>query len=481
MAYWARVTLTVAGALALLAAAWRVRNVLLLVLVAAVLAVGLDPQVRWLQRRRLSRGWAVTAILLLSVGLVVLFAWLVIPAAVRQTQQLASHTPQYLDRLEHATGFLGTLQQRYDLAQRLRETTTQLPAFALKKVPGVTASAGSTVFNALTVTVLTVYFLVGLPRGQAAATALLAGQGQHADRNVRILEESLGRIGGYVSGNLLVSVIAGTSAFVVLEILHVPFAAALGLWVAIADLIPSVGATLGAVLCVVVALFSSGAHAVVVAVYFVVYQRVENYFILPRIMTKAIDLSAPTVIVTLLIGASLAGLEGALVALPIAAAVKVAIREVWPAGRTTPVTRRRPPNRSAPPARPRARRGDGQPAAAAGAARPRRRRGSRRGRAGAEQAPRRRAGRRPWRPAARPAAPRRRAAGACRQRGGGSGRDGRPPWPRVRLRRQPVPAGQPAPRRGGPSAAGGDAARRAGRGPGRGRGGAGRPPAQAGR
>jgi len=152
------------------------------------------------------------------------------------------------------------------------------------------------------------------------------------------LEESLARIGGYVSGNLLISIIAGTLAFVVLELLGVPFAAALGFWVAIADLIPSVGAMLGAVLCVIVALSSSGADGIAVAVYFVVYQRIENYFILPRIMTKAIDLSAPTVIVTLLVGASLAGLGGALIALPVAAAVKVVIREVWLAGRTTPVT-----------------------------------------------------------------------------------------------------------------------------------------------
>jgi predicted PurR-regulated permease PerM len=126
MAYWARVTLTVAGVLVLLAAGWKVRHILLLVLAAAVLAAGLDPQVQWLQRRRLSRGWAVTIILLLSVGLLALFAWLVIPAAVRQTQELAKHTPDYLNRLQHATGFLGTLQRKYDLAQRLRETTAQI-------------------------------------------------------------------------------------------------------------------------------------------------------------------------------------------------------------------------------------------------------------------------------------------------------------------------------------------------------------------
>src|SRR4029450_4680192 len=107
MAYWARVTLTVAGALVLLLAAWRGPHPLLLVLVAAVFAVGLDPQVRWLQRRRLSRGWAVTVIVLRGVGLLVLFGWLVIPAAVRQAKALAGHTPDYLDRLRHATGLLG--------------------------------------------------------------------------------------------------------------------------------------------------------------------------------------------------------------------------------------------------------------------------------------------------------------------------------------------------------------------------------------
>jgi predicted PurR-regulated permease PerM len=335
MAYWARVTLTVAGALVVLLAAWRVRNILLLVLVAAVFAVGLDPQVRWLQRRRLSRGWAVTVIVAVSVGLLVLVGWLVIPAAVRQTQALASQGPDALDRLEHATGVLGTLEQTFDLGQRLRDTTGQLPALAVRHLPGVTASAGSVIINALTVAALTVYFLAGLPRGQAAATAVLARRGHHGDRNTRILEESLGRIGGYVSGNLLLSVIAGTLAFVVLEVLGVPFAAALGFWVAIADLVPSVGAMLGAVLCVLVALFSSGPHGIAVAVYFLVYQRVENYFLLPKIMTKAIDLSAPTVIVALLVGARLAGLGGALIALPIAAAVKVVIRELWLTAPTT--------------------------------------------------------------------------------------------------------------------------------------------------
>ena len=333
MGYWARATLTVVAVLALLAAAWSVRNILILVLVATVLAVGLDPQVRWLQRRRVSRAWAVTIIALLGVGFLALFAWLVIPQAVRQAHDLARDFPAYLDRLRTSTGTLGTLEAKYHLSERLQQASSRLPNLAIGKIPSITAGAGSVIVNTLTIVVLTIYFLLGLERGHSAAQTIVAGE--HADRNSRILDESLERIGGYVSGNIFVSIIAGTLAFIVLEILGVPFAAALAIWVAIADLIPGVGAMLGAVVCVIVALFSSVGDGIAVAVYFIVYQRVENYLILPRVMTKAIDLSAPTVIITLLIGSSLAGLAGALIALPIAAALKVIVRELRPGGAPT--------------------------------------------------------------------------------------------------------------------------------------------------
>ena len=328
MGYWARATLTVVAVLALLAAAWSVRNILMLILVATVLAVGLDPQVRWLQRRRVSRAWAVAIIGLLGVGFLALFAWLVIPQAVRQTQELARDFPSYLDRLRTSTGTLGTMEAKYHLSERLQQASSRLPDLAIGKIPSITAGAGSVIANTLTVAVLTIYFLLGLEREHSVGQRIVAGE--HADRNTRILDESLERIGGYVSGNIFISIIAGTLAFLVLEILDVPFAAALAVWVAIADLIPGVGAMLGAVVCVIVALFSSVGDGIVVAVYFIVYQRVENYLILPRVMTKAIDLSAPTVIITLLIGSSLAGLAGALIALPIAAALKVIVRELWP-------------------------------------------------------------------------------------------------------------------------------------------------------
>jgi predicted PurR-regulated permease PerM len=340
MGYWARATLTVAAILILLVAAWSVRGILLIVLVAAVLAAGLDPQVKWFQRRGMSRAWAVTIIGLLGVSFLALFAWLVIPQAVRQAHDLARDFPGYLARLRDSTGTLGSLEARYHLSARLQQASARLPDLAIGKISSITAGAGSVIANTLTIAVLTSYFLLGLDRGHAAAKTIVAGR--HSERNIRILDESLERIGGYVSGNIFISVIAGTLAFIVLKILGVPFAAALAVWVAIADLIPGVGAMIGAVVCVIVALFTSVFDGVAVAVYFIVYQRFENYVILPRVMTKAIDLSAPTVIVTLLIGSSLAGLAGALIALPLVAASKVVVRELWPGAvptsRTRPVT-----------------------------------------------------------------------------------------------------------------------------------------------
>ncbi len=206
MGYWVRATLTVAATFLVLAAAWTVRNILLLVLVAVVLAVGLDPQVRWFQRRRLSRAWAVTIITLLAVGFLALFAWLVIPPAIHQTQELGRSIPGYIDRLQHATGFLGTLEAKYHLAERLRDARARLPSLALGRIPGITKSAGGVIVNLLTVAVLTIYFLMGLARGKETAKSLVAGQ--HAERNARIVDESLERIGGYVSGNLLVGFVA---------------------------------------------------------------------------------------------------------------------------------------------------------------------------------------------------------------------------------------------------------------------------------
>lgn len=330
MSYYAKVTLTVAAVLVLLAAAWSVRNILLLVLVAAVLAVGLNPAVRRLERWGVPRGWAVFSIFLAVVGFLVLFSMLVIPPVARGIRQLASDIPGYVDRLQRENSWFRDLAERYDLSAKLRSLTDRLPSLAsssLGRVLGITRSVASVIFNLLTIAILTIYFLLALPRGERTAETRLGQTRGH--RDLMIFREALDRVGGYVSGNIATSVIAGIVSYAFLRIVGVPFAAALAMWVAIADLIPTVGATLGAAVAVIVAFFSSIGVGIATIIFFVVYQQVENYVIVPRVMKRAVDLSPAAVIVSVLIGGSLAGFAGALLALPLAAAAKVVIKAYW--------------------------------------------------------------------------------------------------------------------------------------------------------
>jgi predicted PurR-regulated permease PerM len=330
MSHYALATLTIVGVLALIRGAFEVRNILILMLVAAVLAMGLDPAVRRLERMRIKRGWAVAIIFLASIAFLVLFAVLIVPPLVREVRQLAANIPDYISRLKEQGGWLGDLARKYDIGGRLQDLTDRLPTVAsssFSTVFGFTKGLASVIFNSLTVAILTIYFLLSLPRTKQTVIRLVSPR--RRARVGRMQGETLDRIGGYVSGNLLTSMIAGIASFIALTLIGVPFAAALAMWVAIADLIPSVGATLGAVVAVAVAAFSSFGDAVVTTIFFIVYQQVENYVIVPRVMKKAVDLSPAAVIVSTLIGGSLVGFAGALIALPIAATIKVVIKELW--------------------------------------------------------------------------------------------------------------------------------------------------------
>jgi predicted PurR-regulated permease PerM len=332
MAYYARITVTVVAVLAILAAAWQVRAVLVLVLVAAVLAVGLEPPVRRLEGWGIRRGWAVFLIFLGVIGFIALFAALVVPPLVREATQLADNIPDYIRRLRNQSGFVGDLERRFHISEKLRDLTRDLPSLASRSfgtVLHITASVASAIFNTLTIAILTIYFMASLPRFREDALKVFAVENRERWRPV--IDEALQKIGGYVSGNILISIIAGIVTFTFLAAIGVPFPAALAMWVAITDLIPTVGAFLGAIVAVAVAAFSSIGDAVATGIFFLVYQQVENYVIGPRVMKRAVDLSPAAVIVSLLIGGSLAGFAGALLALPIAAAAKVVVRDMMEA------------------------------------------------------------------------------------------------------------------------------------------------------
>ncbi len=334
MSYWVRVVLTVAAVSAVLVALWSVINIVILILMAAVLAIGLDPAVRRIERQGMSRGRAVAVISLGALAVVILFSWLVIPRLVTQIGELADDIPSYVDRLSDRDDAVGRYFQDGDVAARLQKFVEKLPeriTGSFGTIVGVAGKVGGAIFNVITVAILTIYFMISLPRMRRTAAIFFAPESR--DRAEDVMDQAISRIGGYVSGILTTASIAGVSALVFFTILGlfgigIPFAVPLAVFSGLLGLIPAVGAYIGAAPAVIVGFFQSGVTGVVILIYFIVYQQVENYVIQPRIMKNAVNLSPAAVVVATLVLGSLGGFAGALLALPAAATIKVILVEL---------------------------------------------------------------------------------------------------------------------------------------------------------
>ncbi len=335
MSYWVRVLLTFSAVSAVLIALWSVINIVILVLMAAVLAIGLDPAVRFIERRGGTRGRAVTMIFLGALSVAILFAWLVIPPLVSQVGQLGDDIPGYVARLSQRDDALGRYFQENDVADKLQKFVKKLPekiTSSFGTIVGVAGKVGSAIFNVVTVAILTIYFMLSLPRMRRTAAIWFApGTRERAED---VMDQAISRIGAYVAGILTTASIAGTCALTFFTILGliglgIPFAVPLAVFSGLLGLIPAVGAYIGAAPAVIVGFFQSGLTGVVVLVYFIVYQQVENYVIQPRIMKNAVNLSPVAVIISTLVFGSLAGFAGAVLALPAAATIKVIIVELF--------------------------------------------------------------------------------------------------------------------------------------------------------
>jgi len=327
--YWVRTTLAVLATVGVVAAARRVSHILLVVVIAFVLAVGLDPAVRSLQRLHVGRGWAVTAIFGGLALFFTVFAVLLIPPLARQTRQFANALPSYVAHLETRTDWVGETARHNHLSVRLKQFVASIPTRVARSFSRIVGFAGTVVGGILdvaTVAILTVYFMVSLPRARRLVARFTPPE--HRVRVEAVIDQSIQKIGGYVSGNIITSAVCGILAVVALLILRVPYAVPLGIWAGVADLIPEVGSYLGAIPAVLVALIRGPAYGVAAAAYFIAYQQFENYLLAPRVYKNAIDLSPAAVIVSTLIGGSLAGFAGALLALPVAATIKVVTHDV---------------------------------------------------------------------------------------------------------------------------------------------------------
>ena len=316
----------VAVAAALVEAVIATRQVLVLILVAAFLAVGLDPAVRWLMDHGLRRSLAVLIIVLAALGFVGGFVAAVAPPIARQSTSLVKNAPSYVHRLDGNTTFRD-LDKRYHITQNVEKRAKEgLSINALGGVLGVGKAILGIFASTLTVLILMIYFLANMPA--IKATLYRAVPRTRRARVGLLTDEILNRVGGYVLGNLATSLVAGVTTFVWLIAWGVPYPVALAMFVAITDLIPLIGATLGAIGVTVVALFHGLVPGIATFAYYVAYQQFENYVLQPRVMKKAVDVAPVVTIVAALLGAALLGILGALIAVPLAAAVQLILTEV---------------------------------------------------------------------------------------------------------------------------------------------------------
>jgi predicted PurR-regulated permease PerM len=309
---------------------WIARHVLAWVVIALFLALALNPLVSWIQRRSgLARGPAIAIAYLIVLVVIVAVGATFLPKLIDEVNGFVAALPNYVEDLTHGRGRLGFLETKYHLVEKVREQVQKGGATRVLGLSGaalsVTKSIVTMVVATLTIIFLTFFMLLEGGGWMERIYGLFPVGSQARVR--RIGDDIYKTVGGYVTGNIVISLIAGASATVVLLIMGVPYAVALGLLVAILDLIPLAGATVAGIVISLVAFLHTIPAGIVVVIFVVVYQQIENHFLQPVIYGRTVQLSALAVLVSVLVGAELAGILGALAAIPVAGSLQVLIRD----------------------------------------------------------------------------------------------------------------------------------------------------------
>lgn len=297
---------------------------------AAFFAMVLTPPVDSLHRRGIRRGFATVLVFFTGVMVVGALGYAFIRPIAARAESFVEELPGFVEDATDGRGPVGRLVTRYNIDAYIEDNQEDLQR-ALQDAGTSSVQLIRTVFNTVfaVVTILVFTFLMILQAPQITATALRVLGPEQRDRIRRIAYDCSGAVSGYVAGNLAISVIAGVSTFAVLALLGVPYSAILALWVAFADLIPMVGATLGAVPTIALAFLHSVPAGVVMVVFYVVYQQFENHFLQPAVMSRTVNLSPLTVLISVLVGIELFGVVGALLAIPAAGIIQVIVRDLW--------------------------------------------------------------------------------------------------------------------------------------------------------
>jgi predicted PurR-regulated permease PerM len=319
---------TALSGIVLLYAAYLLRQVLLLLYIAGLLAIGMSPAVRWLERRaagrRMPRWVAILIIYLGLLGVIVLAITLVVPPLVTQGRELWTNLPTYVDTFQDVLLRNRLIAHTYSWSELLRQTPN--PGIALVGVLGALQGVLGALGALVTVLVLPYYLLLEAPALQVAFVRLFARE--HRAMLARVIHSVTVKVSAWLGGQLLLSGIIGTTAALGLWLLGVPYFYVLALLAAIGELVPVVGPILAAIPAVLVAMTVSVHTGIFAIIYFTTQQFIENHFLVPRVMERQVGVSPVTVIAALLIGSELLGIVGALLAVPTAAIIQVLLHEL---------------------------------------------------------------------------------------------------------------------------------------------------------
>jgi predicted PurR-regulated permease PerM len=304
----------------------RARSVLILIGLALFIAAGLDPVVAWLTRRGLPRWAAVLTVVMAMLVVVGAFLAAAVPPLTAQTSALIHELPGYMRALQNHNSTLGRLNLRYHIEQRITSLLSTKGTALAGGLIGAGQLVLSTVSSIVMVAVLSVYFLASMPKTKLFAYRLVP----HSRRARAILigDEIFTKVGGYVLGNVITSLIAGAGTFVWMLAFGIPYPALLGLLVAILDLIPVIGSTIGGIIVTLVALTVSLPVAIGTLIFYVGYRLAEDYLIVPRIIGRTVRVPAVVSLIAVVIGGVLLGIIGALIAIPAAAAISLLLDEI---------------------------------------------------------------------------------------------------------------------------------------------------------
>ncbi|CAA9499553.1 MAG: hypothetical protein AVDCRST_MAG67-1842 [uncultured Solirubrobacteraceae bacterium] len=326
----ARIIFTIAGFLVLLYLLVQIRSTLLLLAIAVFFAVALGPAVDFFSRGRLPRGLAILIVYVLILCAFAGVLALIVPPVVNGASDLATDVPGYVDDLRDNATFRD-FDDEYDVTSRLRDEAEKLPdrlGDAAGALQSIAAGVVNAAFQLLTILTMTFFLLLD---GKRITNFLITRFGRHREERLREIAERIYKsTAGYVAGALTITSINGILTFIVLTLLGVPFAVPLAVMMSFFGLIPLVGATIGGVLILIVTLFTDFPSATIIyGIFLIFYQQVENNVLQPFIFKRTVNVPPLVVIVAILAGSSMLGIVGALVAIPIAAALLIVIKEFY--------------------------------------------------------------------------------------------------------------------------------------------------------